>query len=94
MSLIAECQKAAEIPVGYGSLSEARDPAVRAAPHLSMAATRGHQDLRVFALICTEAGLASPREFLHVRSKGFSFLKESLDDVLDPKFSVFGENYH
>lgn len=39
MCLIAECQKAAQIPVGYGSLSEAWDPAVRAAPHLSMAAT-------------------------------------------------------
>ncbi|CAK9809257.1 hypothetical protein ANTPLA_LOCUS6091 [Anthophora plagiata] len=36
---VAECQKAVQIPVGYGSLSEASDPAVRAAPHLSMAAT-------------------------------------------------------
>ncbi|KOC62076.1 hypothetical protein WH47_01868 [Habropoda laboriosa] len=36
---VAECQKAAQIPVGYGSLSEVSDPAVRAAPHLSMAAT-------------------------------------------------------
>ncbi|KOX76777.1 hypothetical protein WN51_11201 [Melipona quadrifasciata] len=40
-----ECQKAAEIPVGYGSLSEARDPAVRAAPHLSMAATVNEKNL-------------------------------------------------